>query len=136
MIIKNFETGEEGAFLTWIQVYDLLVYEILELPTDQEDFKWKVEAVMLEYDLERDSLDGIRYVFATVGAEYLGLSIEESDKVYKRLLSFVHSQCASNTIEDLDNCTSLDFFRQAVKWKLVDCKHIGSSASTLSLDAP
>lgn len=99
MLITNFETNEQGAFLTWIEVYDLLAYEILELPKSAEDFKWKVEAVMLKHNIERDSLDGIRFVLATIGFEYLGLSIDDTDKVYEKFMSMVDSKQGSRSIE-------------------------------------
>lgn len=131
MIITNFETGERGAFQTWIEVYDLLVHEILELPESATDFKWKVQEVMFNNGLERDSLDGVRYVFATVGAEFLGINFEETDKVFNKLIEVVEHETGSKTIEDLDDCLSLKFLRLAVPWRLVDCKQISHSTTSI-----
>lgn len=130
MIITNFETGEESAFLTWIEVYDLLAYEVLELK-NVEDFKWKVQEVMFKNDLERDSLDGVRYVFATIGSEFLEISFKETDKVFNKLMEVVEHETGSKTIEDLDDCLSLKFLRLAVPWRIIDCKQISHSTTSL-----
>lgn len=132
MIITNFETGEEGAFLTWIAVYDMLVYEILELPQDTEDLKWEVEEVMLKHGLERDSIDGVRYVLACIGSNFLGIDFEETDKVFEQLMDAVEHETGRRTIEDLDKCLEFDFLRSIVRWRIVDCKRIHHSTASLS----
>lgn len=123
MIITNFETEEESAFLTWIELYDILVNEILKLQ-DVEDFKWKIEEVMMRHNLERDSLDGLRYVFAIIGAEFLGLNFKETDKVFERLMKAVYIKTGGSSVEDLDKCLSLDFLQSVVRWRYIDCKQI------------
>lgn len=131
MIITNFETGERGAFQTWIEVYDLLVHKILELPESATDFKWKVQEVMFNNGLERDSLDGVRYVFATVGAEFLGINFEETDKVFQEVMKAVDMKEGEQTIEALDDCLTFEFIRSVVPWRLVDCKQISYSTTSL-----
>lgn len=129
MIIINFETGETGTILTAFNLYQILVYEVLNLDIEDrtvDDFREKIESTFKQSNVDAsfDSLEGIRFTFASVASEFLGLSIQESDKVYEIFLKIVEKMEGNQTIESVDNCMTYEIVRKACSWGFIDRKQI------------
>ena len=129
MIIENFDNGENGTILTSFDLYRILVYEILELDMkDQsvEEFRELIETTFNEHaDIPLDSVEGVRFTFAAVGTEFLGLTIENTDLLFEQFMKMVETLEGDRSIESVDNCVYYKYIRKICEWRFTDVKKVG-----------